>query len=269
MQLGRELKLKNKDFNSSLRNLSTSERIRIGKEKVSKLTERVLDAVNLSAVCDHFLYSNTLSSQIPRSYAGHAFAATQQALFQQLIIRTVALWDKPDFNVFSIPTAIALIDDDAVIHQLQNEHFQAHSGRGSRNLNPSHDPEIGAEIQTMIKNYQTQFATSQANKADKILRVSIDKVKEVTADRIHLSIVNLRDHVSHSLDQTRRELKEPVANMKYGQEKDLLQTSVRLIENLYCWVNGTSFDIQGDCASQAKRNASELWTNCTFNIPAH
>lgn len=118
-----------------------------------------------------------------------------------------------------------------------------------------------------MQDSQTQFATQRANEAEKILRLCIDTVKKVTADRIHLSIVNLRDHLAHSLDKTRKEIKEPVANMKYGQEKDLLQTSIRLIENLYSWVNGTSFNIQGDCTMQAKRNASELWTNCKFSIP--
>ena len=240
--------MKNKDFNSELRDSSADERIKIAKEIISKLTDRVIDVVNLSAVCDYFVYSDTLSSQIPRSYAGHAFDATKQALFQQLIIRTVALWDKPDRNNFSIPTAIAVIDNDAVIQQLQREHFQNHSGTGSINFNPSHDPEIEAAIQTLMQDSQTQFATQQADEADKILRHCIDMVKKVSNDIIHLSIVNLRNHLSHSLDETREEIKGPVANMKYGQEKDLLQTSIRLIENLYSWVNGTGFNIQGDCS---------------------
>ena len=128
--------MKNKDFISELRDCSADKRIKFAKEIIYKLTDRVTDVVDLSAVCDHFVYCDTLSSQIPRSYAGHAFDATKQALFQQLIIRTVPLWDKPDLNVVSIPNAIAVIDNDAVIQQLQGEHFQAHSGTGSINFNP-------------------------------------------------------------------------------------------------------------------------------------
>lgn len=259
---------KKKDFSDQIRGYTVSQRIEAAKERIERLTERVIEVIDLSSVCDHFVYSSLLSGQIPRSYAGHAYATTQRALFQQLLIRTVALWDKPDSNAVSIPAVIELIDDEAVIHELQQEHFETHSGRSVRNLNPSQDPEIEAVILLIMKNSQDNFAASQAEKVVNTLRLCIEKVRDIARDDVHLSIINLRDHIAHSIDKTRREFRGPIQSMKYGQEKELLQTSIRLIEDLYCWVNGTSFDIQGDCVSDAKRNAEELWANCTFSVPA-
>ena len=256
-------------FIDELNKLSHAARVELAKAQVSKLTERVVEVVNLAAVCDHFVYSNSLSGQIPRSYAGHAYEVTQQALFRQLIIRIIALWEKPELNSVSIPTVTSLINSDEIISGLQAEHFQAHAGQIIVNLNPSKDLEIEAAIESAIKIDQNNFATSRANQAAVELRQCIEKVKEVTEDATYKSINNLRHHLAHSLDKTRSEIRAPVPHVKYGQEKELLETSIRLIETLYCWVNATSFDIQGDCVEQAKRNASELWTNCTFNVPAH
>ena len=194
---------------------------------------------------------------------------TQQALFRQLVVRTVALWETPATNSVSIPTVTSLINSDAIISSLQAEHFQAHEWHGIVNLNPSKDLEIEAAIESANKIDQNNFATSRANQAAVELRKCIEKEKEVTEDATYKSISNLRQHLAHSLEKTYSEVKVTVPHVKYGQEKVLLDTSVRLIESLYCWVNATSFDIQGDCVKQAKRNASELWTNCTFNVPAY
>ncbi len=245
---------------------TVSQRISSAKAVIRKLTDRVLDVIELSSVCEFFVYQDTLSKQIPESYAGHAFLATQDALFKQLVMRTVALWDKPNSEVVSIPTAVAWIDDDAVIHQLQDEVYEQHAQSGRRNLNPSKDPEIEAAIQKHFEAIQQNFGATQAEKAAHQLRACIEAVHEIEAEEVHSSIVNLRDHISHSLERTRREVRGPVAPMRYGDERALLDRSVRLIEDLYCWVNGASFDIQGDCVRKAKRNAAELWGGCTFSV---
>ena len=113
---------------------------------------------------------------------------------------------------------------------------------------------------------QKEFAASQAEKADLHLRVCIESVKEISSDIVFKSIENLRNHISHYLIQTRGEKRGPIPAMKYGEERELRERSIRIIETLYCWVNGVSFDIKGDCVNQAKRNAFELWASCEFNV---
>jgi hypothetical protein len=54
--------------------------------------------------------------------------------------------------------------------------------------------------------------------------------------------------------------------MNYGDERELLNETLPLIEKLYCWVNGVSFSF-----AESRRidtdYARELWHSCTFNIP--
>jgi len=54
------------------------------------------------------------------------------------------------------------------------------------------------------------------------------------------SIRNLRNkHVAHYLTQTRAEKDgEIIAPMKVGDERPVLETSLSVIQLLYCWVNG-------------------------------
>lgn len=80
-------------------------------------------------------------------------------------------------------------------------------------------------------------------------------------------ILNLRDRVAHSVSATRREIRGKITVAKYGQEKELLETTIAVIEDLYCWVNGTSFDIGGDCFDMARKNAEEFWLNMKYSPP--
>lgn len=91
------------------------QRIDRAKDLTSKLTYRIQDVIELHAANEIVLYSSELSKQIPKSLAAHAFDVFQDSQFKFEVIRLVALWEKPDDNVISIPTVIALINDSDVI----------------------------------------------------------------------------------------------------------------------------------------------------------
>ena len=95
--------------------LGPTERLKRAKEILRELTGRIDRVLLLNETCKIVVYSDTISKQIPESHAGHAFADLQNALHEQLIIRTLALWDKAAENALSIPTVLALIDSDAVV----------------------------------------------------------------------------------------------------------------------------------------------------------
>ena len=257
---------KNMGFRDEIAAWPVTKRIDSAKEIVLALTQKIIEVVDLASNCEYFVYKDTLARQIPPSHAGHAFTSVQDALFRQLVVRTVAIWDHAASNTISIPTAIELIDDPAVIHCLQEEHFDAHAERGFRNLNPSEDPDLEEAIQVYFRISQRNFAATQAEKADAHLAACIEAVRDLERDKLILPIRNLRDHISHSLFKTRRELSAPVARLKYGEERDLRNKSISLIQDLYTWVNGVSFDIAGDCVEQADRNAKDLWERCSFDF---
>jgi hypothetical protein len=53
--------------------------------------------------------------------------------------------------------------------------------------------------------------------------------------------------------------------MKYGDERQMLDASLPIVEALYCWVNGTSLSFE-DSRMIDRENAKALWDGCTFTI---
>jgi len=53
--------------------------------------------------------------------------------------------------------------------------------------------------------------------------------------------------------------------MQYGGERELLLSSIQLVETLQLWVNDTSMDF--DKSRQiARTSVQALWKHCTFDI---
>ena len=53
--------------------------------------------------------------------------------------------------------------------------------------------------------------------------------------------------------------------MKLGDETELLNLSIPIIERLYGWVNGKSFSIENSRAIDME-NAGALWKGCKFKV---
>lgn len=257
---------KNKSFSEKIEEWPAEKRIKEAKKLIRILTDRIQISIELHAANEIIIYSNYLSGQIPKSYAGHAFSAFQDAQFNFEIISLIAIWEKPDINSVSIPTVVHLIDDEEVLSELVHRTFNAYAGIPRRHINPQSDPKIQRAVEEVLRDSQVEFATQQSQKAAEQLEASIKEAKDIIKREQTHSIANVRNHLSHSLTQTRREQKMSIEPMTYGDERELLNVSIKLIEDLYCWVNGTSFDIAGDVFEQARRNARELWHNCNFDI---
>jgi hypothetical protein len=53
--------------------------------------------------------------------------------------------------------------------------------------------------------------------------------------------------------------------MKYGDERDVLNAKIAIVEALYCWVNGSGLSFQ-DSRDIDRENAKALWEACKFTI---
>jgi AbiU2 len=99
-------------------------------DEAKRLTARVVD--HLQYLLDIHennavvLYSDTLSKQIPKSYAANAFNVFREAMHQIELVRICALWDAPVRGRESIPTAIELIDDEKVLNALADQARAGH-----------------------------------------------------------------------------------------------------------------------------------------------
>src|SRR5262245_32076800 len=110
--------------------LTAIQRIAEAKAKMEKVLDHFLYLLDLHENNAIIVYSNTLSSQIPTSFAANAFNVFQRGMHQFEIVRLCALWDRAraDLTRESIPTVIELIDDDAIIDALAEETRQQWAG---------------------------------------------------------------------------------------------------------------------------------------------
>jgi AbiU2 len=256
---------KRTDAAKAIERLPKPERIRLAKAKMTKVLDHFLYVVELHANNSFVVFSPLLASQIPCSHAANAFNVFQRSMHQIEIVRLCAIWDSIDLDKENIPTVVALIDDDEIIETLAEE-TRSHwvGGASERLLNPSNDPAIAAIEREMVKAANLQFADEQASTARTELRRAIADMREVLGWERLASVMNIRDkHLAHSLETTRREKNGPVQPMKYGDETELLNASIPIIERLYCWVNGTSFSIENSQEID-QNNAEALWTGCKF-----
>jgi hypothetical protein len=250
-----------------LEKISVPERILIAKEKTRRVVDHLLYLLELHENNAIVLYSPTLSKQIPTSFAANAFNVFQQGMHQFEIVRLCALWDGPDLEKENIPIVIQLIDHPDVIEALAQETASHWGEMGGAVLNPSDDPELRLLEVEALQRIEEQFGQEQAQRARDELRKAIADSRAILASQKHASIMNLRDkHLAHSLSETRREKKAgPLPPVKYGDERDILNATVLIVETLYCWVNGTSFSFD-ESREIDRKNAKALWEACTFKL---
>ena len=246
-------------------NLTIAERVAEAKEKTRRVVDHLLYVLELHENNAIVLYSPTLSAQIPLSFAANAFKVFQQGLHQFEIVRLCALWDGPDPKKENIPTVIELVDHPDVINSLAQEISTQRNAPES--VFYSDDPELQASAIAAYQRIDEQFGEEQAEKARLELRRAIDDGRAIMKSPKHASIMNLRDkHLAHSLSETWREQRTgPIAPMKYGDERYMLDETLPIVETLYCWVNGCSFSFENSRRIDRK-NAEALWTACKFKI---
>lgn len=223
---------------------STTERF----EHAKRITSRVVDHLHyLIALHENnaiVLYSPTLSSQIPRSYAANAFRVFQTAMHQFEIVRLVALWDHPDIETESILTIRNLIDCTDVINQIKDE-AKSHWAHDFNSI---------------------EFGNKQARAAETELTAVLGEISKISSSSELKSIRNLRNkHLAHSVRESRLEKSlGPISPMRYGQERHLLNMTIPIVRTLYLWINSIDYDIE-NTREIARKRARELWDSCKFS----
>jgi hypothetical protein len=250
-------------------NLPDHQRIHLAKEKTKRVVDNVQFLLALHENNAIVLYSSTLSSQIPTSLAANAFNVFQRGLHHYEIVRLCALWDGVGLEKENISTIIELIDEPRIIDFFAAETEAHWKGIGGALVNPSDDPKLQALVVAELARNDALFGAQQAHKARVGLRKAIEKARIILSSSKLGSIMNLRDkHLAHSLSQTRREQKVgPMTPVKYGDECDVLNETLPIVEALYCWINGVSFSFE-DSRQIDRKYAKALWEACKFSIPS-
>jgi AbiU2 len=186
------------------------------------------------------LYSDALSKQIPKSYAANAFNVFREAMHQIEIVRICALWDQGNtIDRESIMTVVELIDDPKVLDALADQ------ARGQ--LPP-------------------QLADQRAAQAVSALKDAIQEARKLRKAERLKSIRDLRNkHVAHYLTEKAEDAENSPAPMKHGDESQVIETSIAVVEALNSYVNGVGLSFE-DCRAIDQKCASALWQACTFKI---
>jgi hypothetical protein len=247
--------------------MTTAERIEAAKVKTERVVGHLLYLLALHENNAIIVYSNTLSSQVRYAHADNAFNVFRAGLHQFEIVRLCALWDRARADKENIPTIIELIDHPEAIEALAQETLGQWSGIGGRIMNQSEDPALAILEAECFQRHNEAFGQEQAQRARDDLRKAIEDVRTILNSARLKSTMNLRHkHLAHLLTETNLEKSEPVAPMKYGDERKLLFESLPIVETLHCWVSGKSFSF-AKSQEIARNNPEALWTRCTFNIP--
>ena len=91
--------------------LTTAKRVQMAKRKTDRVVDHLLYLIALYESNAVVVHSDTLSKQIPRSRAAHAFNVFRQCMSHFEIVRLSALWDPPSPDRESIPTIVHLLKD--------------------------------------------------------------------------------------------------------------------------------------------------------------
>jgi AbiU2 len=248
--------------------LSSEERIDLAKKKTSKLVDNALHLMNLHEANRIILYSPALSSQIRPSYAANAFNVFTDAFYKFEVIRLCVLWDprsREDLDVESIPAVVDLIKGGEVLERLRQDTWREFAHWPAANLGRFDESEREM-IEQAMRRHQEAFATERTQYLIRHLGTAIRWAEQLADSELLNSVRNARNkHLAHSVAETRLEKRQPVANMRYGDERRLLWKSLAIINALYLVVNGTGFDWKGSIEI-AKNNAQALWQGCEFKV---
>ncbi|MEL7178392.1 MAG: hypothetical protein AAFN63_01035 [Pseudomonadota bacterium] len=245
---------------------SDQERIERAKDLADRLVDHTRGLLALSENNKVVLYSDMLSSQIPRSFAANAFNDLQRSMQFYFLVRLSAIWDKASPDRESIPTVIALLGKPEVADWFVNETYQYHLNMAPpRELNPTTDP---AE-QRLRAEYWASYNLNRAEKERANVRRWITFATRVVPRVEHSflakSLRPFRDrYIAHNLGASVDNKGSPT-KLRHGDEDKLLRLTVRIVDRLHLALNGTSFAWDAS-QEQASRNANELWSNCRFEF---
>jgi hypothetical protein len=251
--------------------LSGGERITRAKERADKLIDHIATLFLMHEANALVVYSPTLAGQIPRSYAAHAFNQFQRSMHLFEIVRLCALWDPPELDRESIPTIIELFNEPALVDQIAREQRDRYANEAEpADLDETNDPQLAAALKASWKKDRSAFAQKTERQVRQQLTFAAKKAAKVRSSLRLRAMRKFRNaYIAHNLTLPEPNMKteEKVSSVRYGDETALLADTVAVADALHCGLNGTSFDWE-ESKAIARKNASALWGNCSFNIPS-
>ena len=220
------------------------EKLELAKGRTERAVDLLIDLIHQNEN-NKRIRSSQISRKIPRSYAVHAYNLSVEVMFDHYLLRLCALWDKADDKdtVISIPQIVKYLNNPIVRSLCEKEITLRWSGRGNFGV-------------SMIK-----------RDVNLIARLCKNCAKVLCSNEIENSINIRNKRLAHNLVKTKEESKGlDVQPVKYKYVSTLLKETITIVDALHMALNGCGF-AWNDAQKMARRNAKELWANCSFEIP--
>lgn len=247
-------------------NLTPQQRVTAAELKIDQVHNNMRELIAIHANNEIIIYSDKLRTQIPSSNAAAAYNVFQNSMMGHELVRLCALWETADEHSRCLPTIVELVDCAEVIELLANSaanHFQW--SMDAANLPNGEGPSSQVAVEIESENKKIRVEESSRAKGG-LLKAIVDS-RETINSSILKSVKNYRNkYLAHSLDQTRAEKNQVVAPPKYDDERILLNRSLLIIETFSLWIRGINLSLDENLKYRRKE-AGELWNNCTFAIP--
>jgi hypothetical protein len=178
------------------------------------------------------------------SFAGHTYANFVRGLQEIELVRLCSLWDGAERDAFSVPTAIALIDDNLVIDCMARENA-SHSKALTADTPVS--GEYDETDRKLIREAKAKWAEREWDEAfDRTTRLTRNTIRlgriVANSDRLR-NVRNFRNkYIAHSTGITReeRELGTVLPIPALGDEIQLLRITLKLLERLELCARGAA-----------------------------
>jgi hypothetical protein len=225
---------------TKIERMSDEDRYLKAQEKTQKIVDAFLAHLRTHENNQYVTYSSIIADQIPKSYAGNAFAALQSNLLEFELIRLASFWENVDLDGFSLPTIAKLSETTGVSEIVQKRHHQHYT-------------------------FHKEYAEEAKSKAKLALDQAIENTGKFHDSESLENLKNFRHRLSHLLETTNIEKKKRISPPKYGDEREILEITMSSIDKFHSALNGVGFDWDG-ANEMNRRNAKSFWEGVTIKV---
>lgn len=216
-------------------------RLELAQDKTRRLLDFAISNMVSYANSQHLVYSDTISKQIPKSYAANAFKALQHDLMQFQVIKVCRVWENLDLDGYNFKTIEYLIDDLAVKRLIYELHIQNYISFSSSVANNN-----ASTVLTFLGRFQRS-------------------IKHVLESSELANVQNFRHKLAHNIEQTSSEKQLVVPNPKVQNLIWLAKKTVINIERLNRILRSSNFDWRSS-GNISRKYANALWLGVNVKV---
>ena len=239
-------------------------RLDAAKALIGRVVDHVAHLVALHESNRQLVFSDVVAKQITRSHAANTFNLLRDSQIRYEIIRLCALWDPPSAERECISTIASLVDSAAVIELVEADARASRAGVGHEILG-EHTAEEIETIERYMRELEAKEAEEWATKHTQQVRRACWNTRKVRASVKLRALQDFRNHhLAHSLAEGAKRA-EPDVNPRYGDERRLLEISIKTVDRFYLGLCGTGY-MWDDLRKMRQRDADLFWRGVRVEV---